>query len=105
MALVVERTSGGRREIIAVGRLTKLHGVNEAEFAIIVSDAWQHQGLGAELLRRLVAIGRDEKLACISAEILPSNHAMRSLAKKVGFRIHSDLAHGECQAEMTLRTA
>jgi acetyltransferase len=102
MALVVERTSGERREIIAVGRLTKLHGVNEAEFAILVSDDWQHQGLGTELLRRLVSIGRDEKLDCISADILPSNHAMQSMARKAGFQISSNLAYGECRAEMRL---
>jgi acetyltransferase len=102
MALVVERATGELREIIAVGRLTKMHGVNEAEFAIVVSDAWQHQGLGTELLRQLVSIGRDEKLACITAEILPNNHAMQALAKKVGFRIHWDLASLECHAEVML---
>jgi acetyltransferase len=102
MALVVERSVGDRREILAVGRLTRLHGVNESEFAILVSDQWQHQGLGSELLRRLVAIGRAEKLECITADILPDNHAMRALAKKVGFRVESDLAAGECRAEMIL---
>jgi acetyltransferase len=102
MALVAERLSGEQREIIAVGRLTKMHGINEAEFALVVSDAWQHQGLGTALLHKLVSIGRDEKVACITAEILPDNHAMQSLAKKVGFRIYCDLEHGECHAEKML---
>jgi acetyltransferase len=102
MALVAERLVGERREILAVGRLTKLHGMNEAEFAILVSDAWQHHGLGIELLRRLVAIGREEKLDCLSADILPDNYVMQALAKKVGFRVESDLASGECRAELQL---
>jgi acetyltransferase len=102
MALVVERSAGDRREILAVGRLTRLHGVNESEFAILVNDAWQHQGLGTELLRRLVAIGREEKVDCISADILPENHAMQALARKAGFRVAWDHASGECRAEMIL---
>lgn len=102
MALVVERPEGARREILAVGRLTRLHGVNEAEFAIVVSDPWQHQGLGTELLHRLVAVGREEKLDCISADILPDNHLMQALARKVGFQVACDLASGECRAEMRL---
>ena len=36
---------------------------NDAEFAVLVSDEWQRQGLGTELLRRLIEIGRVEKLA------------------------------------------
>lgn len=47
-------------EILAVARLSKLHGTNEAEFALIVSDRYQHQGLGTELLRRLIEIGKEE---------------------------------------------
>ena len=61
MALVAEETDAeATRRIVAVGRLIKAHGRPEAEFAILVGDAWQRQGLGTELLRRLVRIGRDE---------------------------------------------
>ena len=70
MALVAEqRDAAGQPVILAVGRLMKLPGTNEAEFAILVADAFQRQGLGTELLRRLVQIGRDEKLARIVASI------------------------------------
>ena len=43
MALVVEHQNHqtGKTEIIAVGRLVKLHNNNEAEFAIVISDAYQ----------------------------------------------------------------
>ena len=41
MVFVVERkTSGGTPEIVAVGRLTKLHGGDRAEFALVVSDRY-----------------------------------------------------------------
>ena len=103
MALVVERRAGdGTREIIAVGRLSKLHGVPEAEFAILVNDSWQGNGLGAELLRRLVQIGREEKLTRISADILADNHAMQALARKVGFEVKRDFRAGDYRAEIIL---
>ncbi|MBE9169589.1 bifunctional acetate--CoA ligase family protein/GNAT family N-acetyltransferase [Pleurocapsales cyanobacterium LEGE 06147] len=89
MVLVAERKNSetGNNEILAVGRLSKLHGFNEAEFAMVISDFYQHQGLGTELLRRLVQIGRDEGLARISADILPENRAMQQVCQKIGFRL------------------
>jgi acetyltransferase len=92
MALVVEHDNSqtGEREIIAVGRLSKLHDRNEAEFAILVSDRFQLHGLGTELLRRMVAIGRDEKLDRIIGSILPDNRGMQKVCEKLGFQLRYD---------------
>jgi len=89
IALVVERTNAKtkQREILGVGRLSKHHGLNEGEFALLVNDHWQKQGLGTELLKRLVAIARDEKLTRLSAEIMADNHAMHHICKKIGFKL------------------
>ena len=59
MALVAERRNPetGEREILGVGRLSKVHGTNEAEVAVLVSDKWQGRGLGKELLARLLIVG------------------------------------------------
>jgi acetyltransferase len=64
MALVAERKNPqtGSHEILAVARLTKLRPLNEAEFAVVVADEFQLQGVGVELTRSLVQIGREEKL-------------------------------------------
>jgi acetyltransferase len=90
MALVADYESPetGQHEILAVGRLIKLHGKNEAEFAILVSDQWQGHGLGIELLRRLLQIGRDEKLDRIVGDIHPENQAMQAICRKLGFKSH-----------------
>jgi acetyltransferase len=80
----------GIHEILAVGRLSKLHGVNEAEFSLMVSDSFHGLGIGTEILRRLIQVGRDEQLTRITAEILPENMAMQRVAEKVGFRLHRD---------------
>jgi acetyltransferase len=74
-------------EILGVGRLIKLRGGKEAEFAVLISDEYQHQGLGTELLSRLVKFGRDEGLTRIYAEILPENAGMIKVSEQVGFTI------------------
>ena len=88
VALVVDYTnkSSGKQQILGVGRLIKLDGQNEAEVAILVSDQYQKQGLGTELLRRLIQIARDQKLHRVSGELLRDNLAMQIIVKKLGFR-------------------
>jgi acetyltransferase len=87
MALVVMRNTAqtAESEILGVGRLTKIQGSGEGEFAILVSDNWHHRGLGVELLKRLVDIGRDEKLIRIYGDILPENRDMLRVCDKLGF--------------------
>ena len=89
MALVAQYTNPttGSLEIIAVGRLTQTPGAREAEYAILVADQFQKCGLGSELLRRLIQVGRDEKLERITATILPENMAMRALSTRCGFQV------------------
>ena len=89
MALVADfhNPQSGGHEIFAVGRLTKMPDEREAEVAVIVSDQNQRQGLGTELLRRLIDVGRNETLERIVANILPENLAMQSLANHFAFRL------------------
>jgi acetyltransferase len=102
MVLAVERKeSDGVPEIVAVGRLTKLHGGGVAEFALVVSDRFQGQGLGTELLRRLLDVARDEGIGRVVGYILPENGAMQGVCKKLGFRMAHDAAAGALRAEAT----
>lgn len=89
MTLVAEGQSPDEcpGQIMAIARLSKCHGVNEAEFAMLVADPYQHQGLGAELLRRLLVFARDEGIDRVKAEILPQNRAMRRVCEKLNFTI------------------
>lgn len=77
-------------EIIAVGRLIKVHGVNEAEFAIIVSDQWQGHGLGTHFMKLLLDIGRQEGVEYIIGQVLSDNQAMQQICKKLGFAMRYD---------------
>jgi acetyltransferase len=104
LALVVEhrKPDGDRPEILAVGRLSKTPGLNEAEFALIVSDEYQHLGIGTKLLEMLVQIGRIEKLGRISAQILNDNIEMQKTAEKAGFKLSHNIEEGTYIAEMEL---
>lgn len=87
LVLVAERPprESGSGEIGAVARLVRIAGDRDAEFALLVSDALQGQGLGRALLIRLVAVARDWDVEHIVAEILPDNERMRALCASLGF--------------------
>lgn len=89
MALVAdcENPETGEHEILGVSRLSKLHGTNEAEFGMLISDRAQGKGIGTELLRRLLQVGKDENLEQITAEILSDNRPMQRICEKLGFQL------------------
>ena len=104
MALVAERLNPetGQSEILAVGRMMKIFGTNEAEAAVLVSDQWQGRGIGKELLARLLIIGRDEKLSKLTADILPDNRDVMRLCEKLGFTLKHSTDDDVVRAEFPL---
>ncbi len=104
MALVVDHRDPqtGAREILGVGRLIKLHASNDGEFAILVSDRCQGCGLGTELLRRLVHIGKEEKLSRIVGDVLPDNREMLRVCEKLGFKRVYGLESGVVKTELEI---
>lgn len=92
LALVAEHfdQDTGQRSILGVARLSRLHGVNAAEFGMLISDRHQGQGLGSEFLASLLNICQAERIARISATILPENRGMQHLCKKNGFEVMRD---------------
>jgi acetyltransferase len=101
MALVAERRNPhtGESEILGVGRMTKVHGANDGEVAVIVSDNWQGRGLGKELLGRLCKVGADEKLTHLVADILPDNRDVMRICEKLGFSLKHSLEDEVVKAE------
>ncbi|HUP04324.1 MAG TPA: bifunctional acetate--CoA ligase family protein/GNAT family N-acetyltransferase, partial [Bryobacteraceae bacterium] len=104
MALVAERRNPetGDAEILAVGRMTKVHGTNDGEVAVLVSDTWQGRGLGKELLSRLMVVGADEKLSKLTADILPDNRDVMRICEKLGFTLKHSLEDEVVHAEFKL---
>lgn len=61
-AMVLCDVQTGADSVVGVGRLTKVCGTDEAEMASLVTDPFQRRGIETELLRRVLAIERSEKL-------------------------------------------
>jgi acetyltransferase len=103
IVLVCEhRDPSGQPQIIAVGRLSKLHRRDEAELAVLVHDGFQHLGMGTELYRRLIAIARNEKLRRLQSTVLAENQDMRGICQKLGFHMSMDMEEGTVTAVLDL---
>jgi acetyltransferase len=99
MALVAENVDYG---IIGVGRLIKDRARNAAEFALVVADKYQTQGLGSELLNRVLAIARQEGIESVYGFILPDNARMQSLARELGFALEFPSDGGLIEARVAI---
>jgi acetyltransferase len=104
MALVAEKKDPGSGEltIVGIGRLRALRGSKDAEFAVLVSDQYQGQGLGTELTRRLIDVGRQEKVEKIFGDVLQDNVVMRHVCEKLGFKFQGEPDDQVLKAELTL---
>ncbi len=92
----------GEHQLIGVGRLSKIFGKNEVEFSLLISDKFQRQGLGTELLRQLLYIGRAEKISRVTAEILANNQPMQRICERLGFSLKRVLGEPMFRAEIEL---
>ncbi len=103
IALVADlKNRDGTHRILGVARLVKEHGLDEAEFAILIGDPWQGKGLGTELLKLLVQIGRKEHLHRIIGHIAAENTMMRRVSEEVGFQLSRPDTTGDWRAEIIL---
>jgi acetyltransferase len=104
MALVVEhkKQEDGNPEIIAIGRLSRVRGRDDAEMAVLVDDRFQHLGLGTELYHRLIEVARDERMTSVVSTILSENREMQAICHKLGFHLQADLEDGTVQAVLKL---
>jgi RimJ/RimL family protein N-acetyltransferase len=83
-ALVATVAEPEGEAIIAVARYVRLAGEPDvAEFAIVVGDAWQGRGLGAELLGRLADAAVTRGVERFYATILADNVAIRRLIERL----------------------
>ena len=104
MALVADRKNPetGEHEILGGGRLIKIRGTEDAEFALVVSDRFQGLGLGTELVSRLLQVGRDENIDRIFGDILLENAEMQRICEKLGFKMTHNVKESLIRAETEL---
>ena len=104
MALVAEcdHPETGKPQIVGIGRLSRVFGTDDARVAVLVTDAHQGKGVGTELLRRLVDVGRGEGVATLGASMRADNLGMQRAVEKVGFTLTPGAAGDVIRAEMRL---
>ena len=91
-----------RRSVIAGGGRYILVAAGRAEAAFAVVDQYQGQGIGAALLRHLVAIAREAGLLELVAEVLPENIAMLRVFEKSGLPLRKKREAGTVHVTLQL---
>jgi len=102
LALVAEVKTPAGPEIIGVGRMNRIQGSTEAEVATLVTDSYQNRGLGAELLRRVIHVAREEGLHAVSAEMMADNVAMQVICKHLGFKVKMQDGFASMRAKLEI---
>jgi acetyltransferase len=90
------------RQIIGVGRLSAPPGAPTGEVAFVVGDSYQRQGIGSELLRRILEVARERRLRRVRAHVLNTNVGMRRACVRAGMRLVGDLNDSEMKLEIEL---
>lgn len=90
MALVAIVGEGSRRRQRGVCRYVRNPDETSCEFAVVVSDRLQHQGIGTRLMTALMAAARDQGLRRIEGAVLKENTGMLRLMDDLGFRQDPD---------------
>jgi len=101
IAIIAEYTANGKRRNVGVGRLIIEPSGEKAEFAVVVADDFQNNGLGLKLCDTLIGIAQDKGLKSIYGIVLNDNLRMISLAKKLGFTL-KPFANEESQISLGL---
>jgi acetyltransferase len=86
IGIVAEITQNGKRRLLGVTRIIADPGTNDkAEFALVVSDKWQRQGLGAEFIDYTIEIARRKGFNKIYGPVLKDNIPMIKLCREKNF--------------------
>ena len=85
LAIVAETTDSPR--FIGVGHLICNADHTNAEFAVLVPDAWQRRGVGSLMTNTCVTIATDWGLSVVVAETERLNPGMITTFKAAGFDI------------------
>jgi acetyltransferase len=88
MALVAVVIVGGQETEIGVARYITNPDGKSCEFAIVIADEWQQQGIAHRLMKLLIETARSRALQIMEGDVLAENREMLNLVSKLGFRIY-----------------
>jgi acetyltransferase len=87
LGIVAEIEEEGRRKLIGVGRLISDPDLDNVEYAVLITDAWQRKDLGKILTQYCVEIAKANNFKRIFAETTKDNKPMIAVFKKLGFEV------------------
>ena len=83
---IVAELQQGNRQIIGAGRVIADLDRKKGEFAVLVGDQWQGQGLGSRLMDYVVSVAKDMRLEKIYGYVMAENRKMLNMIEKKGFK-------------------
>jgi len=89
LALIAVLEQDGQETELGVARYVMNPDGQSCEFALVVTDRWQHKGIGSHLMTALIDAARERGLRRMDGEILAGNHSMLELAASLGFSLHT----------------
>ncbi|MEW8459800.1 MAG: GNAT family N-acetyltransferase, partial [Candidatus Thiodiazotropha endolucinida] len=87
MALIAVTEDGNHEIELGVARYVINPDKKSCEFALVVSDQWQRQGIGHKLMHQLMEVARDRGMEKMEGEVLSNNFKMLDLMKSLYFHI------------------
>jgi len=88
MGIVAEIEFENRKKLIGVGRLIADPDLETAEYAVLITDEWQHKELGLILTKFCVEIAKIAGVKRVVAETTRDNKGMITVFRKTGFKVH-----------------
>jgi acetyltransferase len=103
-AVLVMLRDGGRQEgeVVGVARLTGEDDPRDAEFAVLVTDAFQGAGAGPALMRALFEVARARGVVRLRADILRENVPMQKMCARLGMTLRPSEEPGVVRAELVI---
>jgi acetyltransferase len=95
MALLALTEIDSREIELGVARYAINPDGESCEFALVVDDRWQKQGIGHKLMDVLMDVARSKGLKVMEGEVLKTNRSMLKLVDALGFHVE---AHPEDDA-------
>jgi RimJ/RimL family protein N-acetyltransferase len=92
-----------RDEIVGLGQYSLNEGTHTAEIAFIVSDQYQNQGIGTEMLSYLTFLAKRQGLLGFTAEVLWENRMMLHVFEKMGFDMEKRRDEGIIELTMMFK--
>jgi len=85
IAIIAEVEEDGRKKMAGVVRLIADQYNETAEYAIVIADPWQNQGLGNKFTDYIHDIAKARGIKKICANVLVTNHIMQHMFRSRGY--------------------